>query len=61
MGIVTHEELTCDFCGKRITDPAAGLRGRLQLRIPHTPGGGRIVEIALHQACQDRLTRNATK
>lgn len=61
MGIVTHEELTCDFCGKRITDPAAGLRGRLQLRKPHARGTARAVEIALHPACQGKLTRNATK
>lgn len=61
MGIVTVEELTCDFCGKRISDPSAGLRGRLRVRKLASRGPGRIVEIALHPVCGDRLTAKASK
>jgi hypothetical protein len=61
MGIVQYEVLTCDFCGKEIADPAAGLKRELTLRKPHVNGRGRCVQIVLHVACEKKLTRNASQ
>jgi hypothetical protein len=61
MGITLTENFTCDYCGKRITDPANVWRGRLDLRKPHARGLGTRVEIVLHAPCRDKLTANANK
>lgn len=61
MGLIHFEVLICDFCGKRIGDPADGLRRELTLRRPHAKGLGRCVEIVLHEVCEGKLLRHATR
>jgi len=61
MGIIVHEDLICDRCGKQIDDPTDAYRGPLQLRKLGAKGVGKIRELVLHPACLERLTRNATR
>jgi hypothetical protein len=58
VAVITHEVWTCDFCGKPIAS-GKGLKGTLTLRKQGVKGIGRRVVIALHDACNDKLTRNA--
>jgi hypothetical protein len=58
MGRVVHAEYVCDFCGKAIGETEA-LIGRLTLRKAGVRGLGRSLEVVLHDACSEKLTRHA--
>jgi hypothetical protein len=58
MGVIVHEEYVCDFCGKPVGEGDA-MVGRLSVRKAGARGLGRNLDLALHPACSDKLTRRA--